>query len=1000
MHRVSANRIADFLNLPEMDPSSVDRNRPPQTLVTYNDMDGQACQTRITDDVIQVEHGYFSWNKNVINTDNNDNSDNNMGNPISSSPCLQDISFLIPKGALVGIAGKVGSGKSSLFAALLGEMHKHAGLVATRGTIAYSEQQPWLLNDTIQANILFTSPMRNERYSRVLRACCLEDDLLVLDGGDLYHIQDHGSNVSGGQRARISLARCCYSKAEIVLLDDPLAAVDARVAKRLFQDCIQREMAGRTRLLISSSSQVLSQCDIVLQVEDHTIRQISVSSLLAEEEVIDEQNVNDVEKKEDERSTIADIDDHSSIQQREKQVNEEDKEKFMSSNKEKDGDEGEEKKAEGHVPWKTYIYYLQQFGWILLVLILLSFLVYMICTIASTFLLSDWSAEPACRTPINSLQSPTPSTTDHGINQACLQKTQVYMQLYILLFLGKLLSLCARSFLVLPGRFRASFSIHSRLTTSLLYAPMHFHDRTPTGRILNRFSKDINVVDTGLPTALMLFLSYAFDLGGDVITITASTNLLMLVVLAFSFILYIRMQKAFQGPNTDILRLEAISKSPVLSRYQSAIRGSMSLHAYESLPPYIQETEQWIVQSAHLTHLTQHMSTYLTWRSDLLAATINSATAIVTLLLSSSLSANRLGAALTSSSGINGILKYLIQQLVTTEANMNAMDRVREYAEDLPQELSAMDSSFYPPSSSLSSSSSSSSSSSLQLSSQMSSQTATQSNEGTQCVAEESEVEMAEIQMHSADYSKPFHTWPTYGQIEFDHLQFRYDDSPLVLKNVTLSIHAKEKIGVIGRTGAGKSSLTVALFRLREQCGGSIRIDGVNTQSIPLRQLRNALAIIPQDPVLFATSLRFNLDPLEQFTDEQVWSALDCVGLCDCAALQRDGLQTAVEEGGQNFSVGERQLLCAVRVILRKPTIVVMDEATASLDEQTLVTFQQMIDREFKDSTVISIAHRLNTILQCDRVCVMNNGQVAEYNSPQVLQHQEDSLFRKMLMST
>lgn len=959
---VSSKRISEFLNLSEMDSTNVYQNSPPQTTITYTDLAGRICETTLTEDAIQVEHGWFAWSRAININDKGDKADTSA----QATACLQDISLSIPKGALVGIIGRVGSGKSSLFAAILGEMNKQAGVVATRGRIALAEQQPWLMNCTIRENILFNMAMEEERYASVLRACCLEDDLREFDGGDLYHVGNDGLKVSGGQRARISLARCCYSQADIVLMDDPLAAVDTRIAKQLFERCIQKEMAGRTRLLILSSTQFLSQCDLVFQVEDSTIRQVSAvmaASVLEKEQV-----------REKEEKSSGEYDGQNG---KDKGTSTKSGKEVEKVSRTEDGQE--EKKAEGIVPWSTYQYYLGHFGRPLLVFILLCFLAYMIFTITSTFLLSDWSADPVCN---SSVHYPQEMSTE------CLTSTQAHMKAYIILFFGKLISLCARSFFVIPGRFRASSIIHSRLTKSLLYAPMEFHDNTPIGRTLNRFSKDMNVIDTSLPASLMLFFAYGFELGGDVITITASTNVFMLVVLLFSFFLYARIQKAFRGPNTDIRRLEAIAKSPVLSRYRSALRGFMSIHAFGTLPHYLQEIEEKIVRSNHVTHLTQHMSTYLTWRSDLLAAGINSATAIVTLLLSSSssLSASRLGIALTSSSGINGILKYLIQQLVSIEANMNAVDRVREYAEELPQDYSMRD-----------------------MKKVMKKAMNRPKRDGV-------EIEMSNIPKEKLsstpstrimtgevaeenDDNDNTEIWLTQGQLEFDHLQLRYGEGPLVLKETTFSIRPKEKIGVVGRTGAGKSSLTTALFRLRELCGGSILIDGRNIAKIPLHTLRTALAIVPQDPTLFATTLRFNLDPMRQYTDEQLWSVIDRVGLRDCETIQTAGLETAVEEGGQNFSVGERQLLCVARVILQSPKIVVMDEATASLDEQTQETLQKMIDTEFRECTVISIAHRLNTILQCDRVCVMSDGEVVEYNSPQLLQQQENSLFRKMLQS-
>lgn len=861
------SRITHFLHLPEYDGTSVVHDIIPGTSLKCTDSHGYEQSVEVTEDVIQIEHGSFSWNDEM--------------------PCLLDISLHVPKGSLIAIVGRVGSGKSSLLAAILGEMKKESGIVCTRGSISLSEQHPWLINDSIRSNIIYSKPYNEEKYREVIKVCCLEKDLSSLPGGDDYMVGDRGMNLSGGQKVRISLARCCYSESDIILLDDSLASIDSQVSFHIFTQCIQQAMKGRTRILVTSSTQYLSLCDKVYLMDKKTlIPQDTINSFL---------------------SSITSIDQNSSST--------------------KSGDTIKkaepEHRATGHVPLSTYWFYLRSFGVLLLIAIVLCYFCSTSFSIASIFLLSSWSDDSLCK--------------NDTLTPECYENTQNYIRFYILFFLGNLVFLILQSILFIPGRFLASSSIHFQLTKTVLGAPISFHDETPAGQILNRFSKDMTTVDFGLPVSVSLFLVYLFQLLGEVVTVTISTNVIMLIVLILSFILYIRIQHAFKIANTDMQRLETVSQSPLLSRYQSILEGSMSIHAFGTLPPFFMEVEDMMLRNIHVTHCLQHMATYLTWRSDLLAAGINTATAIVANLIpAGSITAGRIGVALTSSSGINGILKYLIQQLVATEANMTSADRIYEYIKLVPHE-SDTESPNTPPA-----------------------------------------------------------NWPTNGEIEFDNVKMRYGSGPLVLNGLSVKIDGNEKIGIVGRTGAGKSSITLALFRLRNIYGGQIRIDGIDTQKIPLRQLRSVLGIVPQDPSLFATSLRFNLDPCGIHKDEELWSVIDRIGLHDRVYTLPRGLDTVLQERGQGFSAGEQELLCISRVLLQHPKIVVLDEATGLLDEGTQSILQNVIQSEFRHSTLITIAHRLNTVLNMDKVCVIVDGKIAEFDSPQKLLSR-DSIFHQMM---
>ena len=857
---MAAGRIASFLRWEESPREFLHRDETPGTVVTYFDAQKKPRKMTISDDAIQVENASFSWNE---------------------TPLLRNVSFRIPRGSLVAVVGSVGSGKSSLFLSLLGETRCLGGAVSVRGKLALGEQQPWLLNASIRSNILFSSPFDEQKYRRILSACVLEGDLARLPGRDGFLAGEGGRRLSGGQRARVILARCCYSDAAVILLDDVLAAVDPRVAGELFARCVAGEMAGKTRVLVTSSPEVAGKCDWVIRVENGVVVSLGTSW---------EKPPRETKQATEEVAKV-------------------------------DETPGEEKKEEGRAPWSAFRLYFESFGRWLLILLLLCFLCVTMCSVASSFLLADWAAEPLCKHDPASL--------------ACSEATQCYQSHYRLLFLLSTFLLVMRTLLVLPGRIAASQKLHTRLVETVLAASMTFHDSTPAGTVLNRFARDMNVVDGPLPASLVAFLGYFWQLLGEVAAIALSVSPLMLLVLGVSFLLYLRMHRSFRKPNTDVRRLELQAQAPVLSRFQTILAGLPSIHAFDVLPPFLAETPRLLVVCGHVTQLGQHMATFLTWRSDLLAAAISAATAVVANLLRARLTSGRLGVALTASAGINGLLKYLIQQMVATEANMHSVARMNAYFVSLPRETDQQGLS--PPS-----------------------------------------------------------DWPSQGTVVFDDVQMRYGDGPLVLKGVSFAAQAKETLGVVGRTGAGKSSLATALFRLRPLCGGRILIDEMDVSTLSLRRLRSAMGIVPQEPTLFSGSVRFNVDPRGSHTDEAIWSALESVGMEKHVRELPEALDAAVEEGGRNFSVGERQLLCLARVVLQHPMIVVMDEATASLDEQTQATVMRTIQRDFSDCTVLMVAHRLSTVMDSDKVCVMDGGRVAEFDSPAKLLSSQ-GLFSQMV---
>ena len=540
-------RINNFMNLDEVDETLVEKNLPAGSKVAYKDIHGAE---KVVEDygTVLIRDGYFAWG-------GNDN-------------CLKDITTRIPKGALVAVVGRVGSGKTSFVSSLVGEMTKNAGVVMVNGSMSLSAQQAWLVNDTVRGNILFGKPFEEAKYNEILKVCCLEDDLKVLAGGDMCEIGDRGINVSGGQKARISLARCCYSDSDIVVMDDPIAAVDAHVGKALFHKCIASYLKGKTRILVTNATQYLHKCDYIIVLENQTI---------------------------------------------------------------------------------------------------------------------------------------------------------------------------------------------------------------------------------------------------------------------------------------------------------------------------------------------SHQGTY----EELKAQNID------------------------------------LMALLTEEDGSSSFSKVQRMARKREEEEKK----------------------------------------------EEKKVDEAEEKEEEE------------GKKEKKADEAEEEKGPLILKGVNLTVEPHEKVGVVGRTGAGKSTMMIALFRITDLCEGSIAIDGIDLATLGLEDVRRALCIIPQDPVLFSASVRFNLDPFNEASDEDIWSVLEQVELKDAIERLPRGLDDDVQEGGSNFSVGERQLICMARALLKHPKILIMDEATASLDNETDTHLQHMIRKQFATCTGLTIAHRLNTIMDAHRVCVMDKGVVAEYDTPANLLRKEGGIFRGMVIA-
>eukprot|EP00771_Trimastix_marina_P000197 gnl/Trimastix_PCT/1203.p1 GENE.gnl/Trimastix_PCT/1203~~gnl/Trimastix_PCT/1203.p1 ORF type:complete len:1491 (-),score=418.48 gnl/Trimastix_PCT/1203:150-4097(-) len=923
---------------------------------------------------------------------------------LNQPPTLSELNFSIPRGSLTMIIGNVGSGKSSVLAALMGDIGCLSGHVQVGGSVAYCAQQAWISNATVRDNILFATEFDEARYQEAIRVCALEDDIQLLSAGDQTEIGEKGVNLSGGQKQRISLARATYSRREIYLMDDPLSAVDAHVGKHIFEQCLNGVLAGTTRVLVTNALQYLEHADQIIVLNEGKIAHIGHYSELRAQGLDFSQFVvrrQDMEaaadatatkeplalasdgEKSDRRgsnasqsSNLARRDSVSASQSPERRGSfslfqgveaasastprsplrrsessssspaaaavattvatttgdvemqpmgsqspgeavtpQETERKTTEQERAKHLIEEEEHQT-GGIGLRTYTRYLHTYGGIISwAIILLIFIVQEGGTTMANWWLSQWTGNTF------------PLTT----NQYML----IYAGIAVFLLLINVFHV------VLWNTFavRSAKKLHGNLLGSVLGAPPSFFESTPTGRILNRFSGDLNQVDMAMPMMYETFIEMWFRLIANLIII-ATTNALVLVFFVPIIIVFLILQSVYSRTSRELQRIEGIARSPVFAQFTEVLTGISTIRAYDM-------TDHW--KARHVKSCNTFASAWVMYRlgqkwMSLYQSLISCMFLVATLLvvLYGNVGMSLAGLALTSAMQINMLLTHVVQLNVELESRMTSAERVFHYSMDIPQERT----------------------------------------KGLPAPPQ----------------------WPDQGEIKFEGVQMRYHpELPLILKGVDFHIRPHEKIGVVGRTAAGKSSLIVALFRLRELdeggCSGRIMIDGKNITEMRLRDVRHSIAIIPQDPVLFSGSLRYNLDLAGQADDAAIWRALELVELKSFVETLDGQLDAAVAENGLNFSVGQRQLICLARALIEERRIVVMDEATASVDPETDAKIQRTIRQQLRDKTVFVVAHRINTIIDYDRILVMSQGQVAEFDTPARLRANPDSLFNQLLRS-
>ncbi|GFF26271.1 ABC transporter C family member 1 [Aspergillus lentulus] len=798
---------------------------------------------------VELRNASFTWERGM-------GTDQSLAPESASAPQpvfeLHDLDLTVPRNELLAVVGTVGAGKTSLLTALAGEMRRTGGTMVLGASRAFCPQYAWIQNATVRDNIVFGQPFDSDWYYKVVDACALRADFRSLSAGDMTEIRERGINLSGGQKQRVNLARAVYSHTDIMLMDDPLSAVDAHVALRGLQSLgtlsVQREEGDE-----KAKPKDEGKCEDRIEHVDSTVSLHDDGALMTAEG-----------------------------------------------------------KAVKSVPWSVYLAYIRASGSILnAVWIFLLLVGFRGANIMTGLWLSYWSAQ--------SFDLSRSQWIGIYAGLACLQG--------VLLFA---FSLCTS----VVGT-NASRKMLNQATWHVLRSPMSFFDTTPLGRITHRFTKDIDVMDMSLTDSLRMYLVVLSMIIG-VFILTIAYFYYFAAAIAPLTVLLVIWTAYYRSSARELKRFEAVLDSSVYARFSEALSGTSSIRSYGRQQQFTSRVQSAIddMNSAHF--LTFGNQRWLSLRLDSIGNALVFTSRILAVAERYNISPSISGLVLSYSLSVVQLIQFTVRQLAELESAMNGTERIHEYTGLEPE--------------------------------------------------------------GPLDLGMVRPTWPEQGQITFENVTMRYCPGlPLVLNRLNLAITGGERIGIIGRTGAGKSSIVSALFRLVKLAEGSITIDGVDISQIGLHELRARVSIIPQDPTFVRGTVRSNLDPFNEHTDAELWNALLQSHLVDAnnatnnkshesekdgSSMSKITLDGPVDEEGSNYSLGQRQLLAFARAKVRDSRIVVIDEGTSSIDTETDMKIQETIVSNFRGKTLLSIAHRLRTIIGYNRICVMDKGEIAELGPP------------------
>ncbi|KAJ8643116.1 hypothetical protein MRB53_004864 [Persea americana] len=861
--------------------------------------------------------------------------------PSSADPTLSDLNFQVLHGMRVAVCGTVGSGKSSLLSCILGEVPKISGKIRLCGRKAYVAQSPWIQSGKIEENILFGKEMDREKYERVLEACSLKKDLDILSFGDQTVIGERGINLSGGQKQRIQIARALYQDADIYLFDDPFSAVDAHTGTHLFKECLLGLLGSKTVIYVTHQVEFLPAADLILVMRDGKITQAGKYNDILNS------GTDFMELVGAHKLALSALDSIEMVSNSEEQTPEsfgngvgdgssDTRKGICTMQKDKEKMDEQNSKADDIDGQKGQLVQEEERekGKVGL----------------SVYWKYITTSYKGALVPFVLLAQILFQILQIGSNYWMAWATPVsknvtppvkgslLILVYVSLAVGSSFCILIRALLLVTAGYKTATILFNKMHMCIFHAPMLFFDATPSGRILNRASTDQSVVDTLLPFQMG---SVAFSIIQLLGIIAVMSQIAWQVFIIFIPVIAISIwyQQYYIATARELARLVGVCKAPCIQHFAESFSGSTTIRSFEQEERFMDTNLHLIDGYSRPKFHNAGAMEWLCFRLDMLSS-IAFAFSLVFLISMprGAIDPAIAGLAVTYGLNLNMLQAWVIWSLCNLENKIISVERLFQYA----------------------------------------------------CIPCEPPLVI--------EANRPGHDWPAQGDVNISDLQVRYaPHMPLVLRGITCTFSGGTKTGIVGRTGSGKSTLIQTLFRIVDPVGGHILIDGIDISTIGLHDLRSRLSIIPQDPTMFEGTLRSNLDPLEEYADEQIWEALDRCQLGEEVRSKEGKLDSAVAENGENWSMGQRQLVCLGRVLLKRSKVLVLDEATASVDTATDNLIQQTLRQQFSDSTVITIAHRITSVLDSDMVLLLDNGVITEYDSPTTLLENKSSAFARLV---
>lgn len=939
--KVSYRRVEEFLLLPES--NNIAKRE-------YGDLNLRKTSINIT-------NGTFLWN---TPTEYNKVEDEVTG---ISNVALSDINLSTKPNLLTCIVGRVGSGKTTMIKSILGEMPcTPESSVKIYGSVAYCAQVPWIINASVQDNILFGLQYNKSLYERTIEVCELAVDILSFPQGDQTLVGEKGISLSGGQKARISLARAVYSRSDIYIFDDILSAIDRYVGQKIMNNILGPNgiLSSKTRILATNSIPILHLADEIILLENARIVERKTGSDLviiddnsklstlvrdfgAHSETPEPTEFNDTLEADSLQVTLNSVFDSKSTIEEEGDGT---KNRHLVS---------AEISSKGRVKSSVFFEYFKACNYATTVIYVAFTTISIFITVYQTIILTEWSE-----------LNQNAGKTIHPV---------YYLSLYALTVVVRGVFTMSGLIIIWVFSFiKGSIYFHDKMMFKILRSPMSLFETTPVGTILNRFSNDIAAMDLTIPgifvNAVNLIVNSTTSFAAIIVKLPA-----MIVVIILLLGVYNSIRMYFIPASREIKRLSRTANSPIITHLLESVNGVDTLNAYDQQVRYSKLNSNKIDTFIGINYANSSLSRWLSIRLQTISSTILFCTCVfcvLTLDTKHPYNASLVGFILNYSLSIPSQLRSIITCWTQVETQTVAIERIIDYC-DLPIEAPRI----------------------------------------------------------IDNYRPTTVPWPNDGNIIFKNYSTRYrEDLPLVLKNLNLNIKGGSKVGIVGRTGSGKSTMTRAIFRLLEAQSGHIEIDDMNTSKMGLYDLRSNLSIIPQDCQTIEGTVRQNLDPLNERSDEDLWKVLEMshlknhvLGLRSRAPKVKKkkkgksididdnnevndplldnkplGLDAFVFEGGSNFSGGQKQLLCLARALLNPSNILILDEATAAVDVETDMHIQKIIQESLRGKTILTIAHRIETVLNNDYILVLEHGEIKEFGTPKELQ-EKNGIFAKLLNS-